>query len=493
MATVLTEPQTTKAPIKQTKILIDNKWVDSVSRKTFETTNPATGEVLAKVAEADAPDVDLAVKAAHKAFHSKAPWRRMSASERGKLLNRLADLIEKNIEELATLESLDNGKPRHVARTADLPLVVACYRYYAGWADKIQGKTIPVNGDYFCYTRHEPVGVVGQIIPWNFPLLMQAWKLGPALACGNTIVLKAAEQTPLSALRVGELIVEAGFPEGVVNILPGYGPTAGGAIAHHMDVDKVAFTGSTEVGHLIMKAAAETNLKRVTLELGGKSPNIVFADADMEQAVEGSHFALFFNQGQCCCAGSRVFVEEKAYDEFVARSTDRAKQRRVGDPLDRKTEQGPQVDNDQFNKVLSYVESGKQEGAKLMCGGERVGDRGYFVAPTVFADVKDEMKIAQEEIFGPVMSIMKFKDMDELVERANKTIYGLAAAVWTRDIGKAHHIANNVRAGTVWVNCFDVFDAGAPFGGFKQSGIGRELGEYGLQQYSEIKTVTVKL
>src|SRR6185312_9499928 len=456
MATVLTEPQTTKAPIKQTKILIDNKWVDSVSRKTFETTNPATGEVLAKVAEADAPDVDLAVKAARKAFHSKAPWRRMSASERGKLLNRLADLIEKNVEELATLESLDNGKPRHVARTADLPLVIACYRYYAGWADKIQGKTIPINGDYFCYTRPEPVGVVGQIIPWNFPLLMQAWKLGPALACGNTIVLKAAEQTPLSALRVGELIVEAGFPEGVVNILPGYGPTAGGAIAHHMDVDKVAFTGSTEVGHLIMKAAAETNLKRVTLELGGKSPNIVFADADMEQAVEGSHFALFFNQGQCCCAGSRVFVEEKAYDEFVARSTDRAKQRRVGDPLDRKTEQGPQVDNDQFNKVLSYVESGKQEGAKLMCGGERVGDRGYFVAPTVFADVKDEMKIAQEEIFGPVMSIMKFKDMDELIDRANKTIYGLAAAVWTRDIGKAHHVANNVRAGTVWVNCYDV-------------------------------------
>ncbi len=493
MATVLTEPQSTQTPIKQTKILIDNRWVDSVSGKTFETINPATGDVLASVAEADAADVDLAVKAARKAFHAKAQWRRMSASERGKLLNRLADLIEVNIEELAMLESLDNGKPRHVARAADLPLVIACYRYYAGWADKIQGKTIPINGDYFCYTRHEPVGVVGQIIPWNFPLLMQAWKLAPALACGNTVVMKTAEQTPLSALRVGELIVEAGFPEGVVNILPGYGPTAGGAIARHMDIDKVAFTGSTEVGHLIMKAAAESNLKRVTLELGGKSPNIVFADSDMDQAVEGSHFALFFNQGQCCCAGSRVFVEEKAYDEFVERSTDRAKRRRVGDPLDRVTEQGPQVDNDQFNKVLSYVQSGKQEGAKLMCGGERVGERGYFVAPTVFADVKDDMKIAQEEIFGPVMSILKFKDMDELVDRANQTIYGLAAAVWTRDIGKAHHIANNVRAGTVWVNCFDVFDAGAPFGGFKQSGIGRELGEYGLQQYSEVKTVTVKL
>ena len=493
MATVLTEPSSTQTPIKQTKILINNKWVDSVSGKTFETINPATGDVLANVAEADAPDVDLAVKAARKAFHSKAAWRRMSASERGKLISRLADLIEQNIEELATLESLDNGKPRHVARNTDLPLVIACYCYYAGWADKIQGKTIPISGDYFCYTRHEPVGVVGQIIPWNFPLLMQAWKLGPALASGNTVVLKTAEQTPLSALRVGELIVEAGFPEGVVNILPGYGPTAGAAIANHMDVDKVAFTGSTEVGHLIMRAAAESNLKRVTLELGGKSPNIVFADAEMDQAVEGSHFALFFNQGQCCCAGSRVFVEEKAYDEFVQRSTERAKRRTVGDPMDRKTEQGPQVDNDQFQKILRYVEAGKQEGANLMCGGERVGDRGYFVAPTVFADVKDEMKIAQEEIFGPVMSIMKFRDMDDLVERANKTIYGLAAAVWTRDITKAHYIANNVRAGTVWINCYDIFDAAAPFGGFKQSGIGRELGEYGLQQYSEIKTVTVKL
>lgn len=479
--------------IRQTKLLINNRWVDSVSGKRFETINPATGEPIAQVAEADKADVDLAVKAARAAFHSKSPWRRMTASDRGKLLNRLADLIEKNADELATLESLDNGKPKSVAASADLPLVIACYRYYAGWADKIQGKTIPINGDYFCYTRHEPVGVVGQIIPWNFPLLMQAWKLAPALATGNTVVLKAAEQTPLSALRLGELILEAGFPEGVVNILAGYGPTAGQAIARHMDIDKVAFTGSTEVGHLIMQASAETNLKRVTLELGGKSPNIVFADADMEQAVEGSHFALFFNQGQCCCAGSRVFVEEKIYDEFVEKSAARAKRRTVGNPLDPGTEQGPQVDDAQFDKVMSYVEAGKREGAKLLCGGERVGERGYYVAPTVFAEVKDEMKIAQEEIFGPVMSILKFKDTDELVERANKSMYGLAAAVWTRDIGKAHHIANNVRAGTVWVNCYDVFDAAAPFGGFKQSGIGRELGEYGLQQYSEIKTVTVKL
>lgn len=489
----LVSPVTEKtAAPKTVRLLINNEWVESESGKTFPTINPATGEEIAQVAEADAADVDKAVKAARRAFEH-GPWRKTSASERGRLLHRLADLIEQNADELAQLETLDNGKPVAVARAADLPLTIACYRYYAGWADKIQGKTIPVSGDYFCYTRHEPVGVVGQIIPWNFPLLMQAWKLGPALAAGNTVLLKPAEQTPLTALRVGELIVEAGFPAGVVNILPGYGPTAGGAIANHMDVDKVAFTGSTEVGHLIMRAAANSNLKRVTLELGGKSPNIVFADADMDQAIEGSHFALFFNQGQCCCAGSRLFVEEKAYDQFVEKSVARAKKRTVGDPFDQTTEQGPQVDDAQFEKVMSYIEAGKREGASLLCGGKRVGDRGYFIEPTVFADVKDTMKIAQEEIFGPVMSILKFKDLDEVIERANKTIYGLAAAVWTRDITKAHAIANNVRAGTVWVNCYDVFDAAAPFGGFKQSGLGRELGEYGLQQYTEVKTVTVKL
>jgi len=478
--------------VSATKLLINNQWTDSKSGKTFPTINPATGEEICQVAEADAPDVDCAVQAARAAFNG-GPWRKMSASERGFLLNRLADLVERNADELAQLETLDNGKPYHVARSADLPLTIACYRYYAGWADKVQGKTIPIGGNYFCYTRHEPVGVVGQIIPWNFPLLMQAWKLGPALATGNTVVLKPAEQTPLTALRVGELILEAGFPPGVVNILPGYGPTAGGAIAYHPDVDKVAFTGSTEVGHLIMEASAKSNLKRVTLELGGKSPNIVFADADMDQAIEGSHFALFFNQGQCCCAGSRLFVEEKCYDEFVEKSVARAKKRTVGDPFDSNTEQGPQVDQTQFDKVMSYIESGKQEGAALLAGGGRVGDKGFFVAPTVFADVKDEMKIAQEEIFGPVMSIIKFRGLEEVVERANKTMYGLAAAVWTRDIGKAHAIANQVRAGTVWVNCYDVFDAAAPFGGFKQSGIGRELGEYGLQQYTEVKTVTVNL
>lgn len=493
MSSVLSMPTERRVALPSTKLLINNRWVPSESGKTFATINPATGEEICQVAEADLADVNKAVQAARAAFAPKSAWRRMSAAERGKLLNRLADLVEKHSDELAKLEALDNGKPYAVARAADLPLAVACYRYYAGWADKVQGKTIPIGGDYFCYTRHEPVGVVGQIIPWNFPILMQAWKLAPALATGNTVVMKPAEQTPLTALRVMELIVEAGFPDGVVNMLPGYGPTAGAAIARHMDVDKVAFTGSTEVGHLIMEAAAQTNLKRVTLELGGKSPNIVFADADMDAAIEGSHFALFFNQGQCCCAGSRVFVEEKAYDEFVERSGARAKARTVGDPFDPTTEQGPQVDDIQMEKVLSYIESGKSEGATLVAGGNRSGDCGYFVEPTVFADVRDNMRIAEEEIFGPVMSIIKFKDIEEVSERANKTMYGLAAGVWTRDISKALAIANNVRAGTVWVNCYDVFDAAAPFGGFKQSGIGRELGEYGLQQYTEVKTVTVKL
>jgi len=481
-----------KINISATKLLINGKWVDSVSGKTFPTVNPSTAEVITQVAEADAADVDKAVAAARHAF-DKGPWRKMSAAERGVLMLRLADLIEKHADELAMLEALDNGKPAHVARAVDVPLTAACIRYYAGWTDKVEGKTIPIAGNYFCYTKHEPVGVVGQIIPWNFPMLMQAWKLGPALAMGCTVVMKPAEQTPLTALRVGELIGEAGFPEGVVNLLPGYGPTAGAAIARHYDVDKVAFTGSTEVGHLIMKAAAETNLKRVTLELGGKSPNVIFADADMDEAVEGSHFALFFNQGQCCCAGSRVYVEEKIYDEFVDRSVARAKKRTVGSPFDTKTEQGPQVDQDQFNKVMGYIDSGKQQKAKLATGGGRVGDKGYFIEPTVFCDVQDDMKIAQEEIFGPVMSILKFKTMDEVVDRANKNMYGLAAAVWTKDISKAHAIADGVRAGTVWVNCYDVFDAAAPFGGFKQSGIGREMGEYGLQNYTEVKTVTIKL
>jgi aldehyde dehydrogenase (NAD+) len=488
-----TLPTPTRATVvpSVTRLLINNCWVPSESGKTFPTINPSTGEEICQVAEADAADVDKAVIVARAAF--EGPWRKLRASERGRLLHRLADLIEKNADELAQLETLDNGKPISVAKAVDVAKTVACYRYFAGWADKVQGKTIPIDGDFFCYTRHEPIGVVGQIIPWNYPMLMQSWKLAPALATGNTVVMKPAEQTPLSALRIGELIVEAGFPEGVVNLLPGFGPTAGAAIARHMDVDKVAFTGSTEVGRLIMEAAAKSNLKRITLELGGKSPNIIFADTDLDEAVEGAHMGVFVNQGQSCCAGSRVFVEEKIYQQFVEKSVARALKRRVGDPFDPTTEQGPQVDQSQFDRVMGYIESGRSDGATLACGGEPVGNRGYFIQPTVFADVQDEMKIARQEIFGPVMSVIAFKDVDEVIARANRTHYGLAAGVWTRDIKKAHAVANAMRTGTVWVNCYHVLDTRAPFGGFKQSGIGRELGEYGLQEYTEVKTVTVKL
>ena len=482
-----------KAPkVSNQKLFINGKWVNSISGKTFATLNPSTGQEICQVAEADSADVDLAVKAARKAFES-GPWKKMSAAERGRRINKLADLMEQNLPELAALESLDNGKPLRDSLNADLPLSIKAYRYYAGWCDKTHGKTIPVEGEYFCYTKHEPVGVVGQIIPWNFPLLMTAWKWAPALATGCTIVLKPAEQTPLTALRMAALAQEADIPDGVINVVPGFGPTAGAAITSHMDIDKVAFTGEGSTGQLVMQAAAKSNLKRVSLELGGKSPNVVFADADLDAAVEGAYFGLFFNQGQCCCAGSRLFVEEKIHDAFVEKLVARAKKQRIGDPFDMVTTQGPQISQEQCDRIMGYIDIGISEGANLLSGGKRVGNKGYFIQPTIFDGVKDNMRIAKEEIFGPVMNILKFKDVDEVVQRGNKTFYGLAAAIWTKDITKAHRLANSLRAGTVWVNCYDVFDAAAPFGGFKMSGIGRELGEYALSLYTEVKTVYINL
>jgi aldehyde dehydrogenase (NAD+) len=416
----------------------------------------------------------------------------MDARDRGALINRLADLIQEEAEELPAIETLDNGKPISDARKADIPLVIDTLRYYAGWADKIQGRTIPVRGEYFTYTRREPVGVVGQIIPWNFPALMVAWKWGPALAAGCTIVMKPAEQTPLSCLRMAKLAQEAGIPDGVINVVPGYGPTAGAAIVRHPGVDKIAFTGELATAKTIQREAAET-MKRMTFELGGKSPNVIYADADLDAAVAGAHFGLYFNQGQCCCAGSRLFVEQKVYDDVVDRLAEQNKQTKIGDPFDPDTQQGPQVDKAQFDKILKYIEYGKKDGASCLSGGKRFGNRGFYIEPTLFANVKDDMRIAQDEIFGPVMAVLKFKDENELIRRANITNFGLAAAVWTRDIAKAHRYAREVRAGTIWVNCYDVFDAGAPFGGFKQSGLGRELGEAGLDAYTETKTVTIAL
>ena len=479
------------------RMLIDGKWVQAASGKTLTTYDPATEEPLAEVPAGDKEDIDRAVRAARKALES-GPWPRMTPSERGRALWKLADLVEAHGEEFAQLETLDNGKPVAIARVADIPLVVDQFRYYAGWATKVEGETIPVSipgQRVLCYTRREPVGVVGQIIPWNFPLLMAAWKLGVALACGNTVVLKPAEQTPLSALRLGELLEEAGIPPGVVNIVTGYGETAGAAIASHPDIDKVAFTGSTEVGHLIMQAAGASNLKRVSLELGGKSPNIIFADADLDQAAVGAANAIYFNHGQCCCAGSRLFVEEKVYDKLMPRLVEYSEKIKLGPGMDPSTDMGPLVSSEQYQRVTGFLKAGQSEGAKIAVGGGRPKqfDKGYFVSPTVFTDVKPDMKILREEIFGPVVCAIPFKDPDEVLRAGNDTEYGLAAAVWTKDISKAHRLAEGLKAGTVWVNCYNMFDAAAPFGGYKQSGFGREMGKAALELYTQIKTVWVNL
>jgi aldehyde dehydrogenase (NAD+) len=491
MATITATKRATKPTVRQTECFIDGEWVPARSGKTFATIDPSTEEVIADVAEGNAEDVDAAVRAAREAFED-SEWSRMDARERGRLMHRLCDLMEAEADELAALESLDNGKPIRDARAADLPLSIDCLRYYAGFADKLTGQTIPIRGNYFCYTRREPVGVVGQIIPWNFPILMVAWKWGPALAAGCTIVMKPAEQTPLTCLRLARLAQKAGFPNGVINVVPGYGPTAGAAIVRHPDVDKIAFTGEYLTAQTIMREASST-LKRLTFELGGKSPNIIFADADIDAAIAGAHFGLYFNQGQCCCAGSRVFVEKKIHDRFVDRICELNNSRKLGDPFDPCTEQGPQVDRAQFDKIMKYIDLGKKEGAKCLTGGGRYGDKGYYVQPTIFDGVSDDMAIAQDEIFGPVMSVLTFDDVDEVIRRGNNTFYGLAAAVWTRDVAKAHHLAAKLKAGTIWINCYDVFDAAAPFGGFKMSGMGRELGERGLDAYLESKTVTISL
>ncbi len=484
----------TKAKVAPGKLLINGQWLQG-SGHGFDTINPATGEVLTHVSEASAQDVGQAVAAARKAFDDSAgPWRKMSASERGKVLWRIADLLEKNIDELAELETLDNGKPIFESRYVDMPMVADVFRYYAGWATKIHGETVNTFNNAFTYTLREPVGVVGAIVAWNFPLLLASWKLGPALACGNTVVLKPAEQTPLTALRFGELCLEAGLPPGVLNIVTG-GPETGAALVKHPGVDKVAFTGSTSVGKEIMRASAET-LKRVTLELGGKSPNIVFSDSNMDAAVKGAVNGIFYGKGEVCSAGSRLFVEKKVEDEFTSKLVEYTRKIKLGDPLDPKTRLGAIVSEKQMQTVLSYIESGKKEGATLLSGGKRAsvnGDRGYFIEPTVFGDVKNEMTIAQEEIFGPVLATLSFDDLDQVVELANKNIYGLAAAIWTNDVKKAHQLSRRLKAGTVWINTYGLMDAALPFGGYKQSGFGRELGMHAIDHYTELKTVWMNL
>jgi phenylacetaldehyde dehydrogenase len=497
MATVELDPRVGEFTAKDHPLLIGGEWVPAASGKTFETYDPSTGEVLAHVAEGGKEDIDGAVKAARQAF-DQGPWSKLKPSERGRLVHRIGDLIMEHAEELAALEALDNGKPFAVAKAADVPLSADMFWYMAGWSTKLHGRTmepsVPFKPDseWHCYTRREPVGVCGQIIPWNFPLLMAAWKLAPALACGNTVVLKPAEQTPLSALRLGELILEAGIPAGVVNIVPGFGETAGAPLAAHPDVDKVAFTGSTEVGKLIAKAATG-NLKKVSLELGGKSPNIVFQDAEMEAAVPGSAMATMFNHGQCCIAGTRLFVEKSAFDDVVSGVADYAKGLKVGPGIEQGTEMGPIVSQEQFEKVTGLIEAGQQEGAHALTGGHAMDRPGYFVEPTVLVDTTPDMKVQREEIFGPVLTARPFDDLESLAQEANDSDYGLGAGVWTKDVSKLHKLAKLLKAGTIYCNTYNIYDAALPFGGYKQSGWGREMGEEVLEHYTEVKSVIVEL
>ncbi len=476
------------------QLLINGEWVDAASGKTFETLNPATEEIIAHVAHGEREDVDRAVRAARAAFDDAAPWRRMPPGQRGKIIHKLGDLILENLEELALLESLDNGKPFAVAKVADVPLAADLFHYMSGWASKIEGNTIPMSaaspGAHLSFSLREPVGVVAQIVPWNFPLLMAAWKVGPALAAGCVSILKPAEQTPLSALRLGELGLEAGLPPGVLQVITGFGD-AGAALVVHPDVDKVAFTGSTEVGREIVRGAVG-NLKKVTLELGGKSPNVVYADADIAKAIKGSAGAIFFNQGECCVAGSRLYVERSVYDEVVEGLRREAESIQVGNGLDPATDMGPLVSREQFDRVTGYIDSGRSDGATIH-GGDRVGERGYFVAPTILTDTREDMRAVQEEIFGPVVAAAPFDSEEQIISVANRSNYGLGAGVVSRDIAKALRTAQRLRAGTVWVNTWNVFDAALPFGGYKESGWGREMGHAALENYLETKSVICDL
>jgi acyl-CoA reductase-like NAD-dependent aldehyde dehydrogenase len=473
------------------QIFVSGSWRPSLSGETYSPINPATEEPTVQVAKGDERDIDAAIAAARKAF-DEGPWPRMSPHDRGRMVWKLADLITANLDEMARLESLCTGKTLFDSGKVEIPFAADVFRYYAGWATKIHGETLQLRDNAFTFTLRHPVGVIGAIVPWNFPFLLSSWKIAPALAAGNTVVLKPASQTPLTALKFAELCAEAGLPEGVFNVVTGPGGKVGMALVRDPRVDKIAFTGSTEVGKGIMREAAGT-LKRLSLELGGKSPNIVFADADMEAAVRGAMTGIFYNKGEVCAAGSRLFLEERIHDEFMGKLTERVKTLKVGDPMDRATRMGPVVSKQQMETVLGYIESGKQEGARVVAGGNRVGSKGYFIEPTIFAGVSNRMKIAREEIFGPVLSVIPFKSVEEGIAQGNSTTYGLAAAVWTRDVAKALKAAKAIRAGTVWVNAYNLFDAALPFGGFKESGFGREMGSVGLDHYTEVKSVWVDL